>query len=188
LFIVIDGLDGSGKSTQAMLLCRKLSQLGRSYIIRVHPSEDNFFGGLSKGYLLVEGAKGRIAASLFYMLDVIRSIILYRGVRAEYVIFVRYLMGTAYLPSPIHRFAYLFFYFLVPTSDYMFFIDVRPEEAFKRIEKRSKDQREIFESLEKLSSVREKAMELTSKGGWRILDGGTNRQVLYNMIIGALDL
>jgi dTMP kinase len=166
----------------------KLSQLGKNYLIRVHPSEDNIFGSLSKGYLLVEGTRGRIAASLFYMLDVLRSIILYRWVSSDYVIFVRYLMGTAYLPSPIHKFAYLFFYFLVPTSDYMFFIDVRPEEAFKRIEKRSKNQREVFESLDKLSSVREKALELTSRGGWRILDGGASRQILNNMIIGVLDL
>ncbi len=41
MFIVIDGLDGSGKSTQAELLCGHLDSLGKSYVMRSHPSDDN---------------------------------------------------------------------------------------------------------------------------------------------------
>ena len=76
MFIVFDGLDGSGKSTQAMMLCSHLEVLGLSYILRAHPSGDNFFGRKSRAYLLMEGKRARVSASLFYLLDVVRSVVL----------------------------------------------------------------------------------------------------------------
>jgi dTMP kinase len=72
------------------------------------------------------------------MLDVIRSILLYSWRKYDYVIFVRYLMGTAYLLSPLHRIAYYFFASIVPTSNFMFFLDVNPEEAYTRIQQARK--------------------------------------------------
>ena len=47
-------------------------------------------------------------------------------------------MGAAYLPSPIDKVAYLFFATVVPKSDRMLFLDVSPEEAYRRIQVRSK--------------------------------------------------
>lgn len=188
MFIVIDGLDGSGKSTQAKLLCKKITQRGKSYILRAHPSEDNFFGRLGRGYLLVDSHKAKIAASLFYMLDVVRSIIVYGWRKADYLVFIRYLMGTAYLPLPFHKLAYLFFYALVPRSNYMFFIDVSPEEAHRRIEKRPEGIKEVFESLEKLKEVREKAKSLVSSGGWIVLNGDEPWQVIHGRIAGFVGL
>ena len=40
-FIIIDGLDGSGKSTQAKLVQKKYLSMGESVILREHPSTDN---------------------------------------------------------------------------------------------------------------------------------------------------
>jgi hypothetical protein len=45
-------------------------------------------------------------------------------------------MGTAYLPFPIAKFAYKFFKTFLPTSEYMFFLDVSPDEALRRIQKK----------------------------------------------------
>ncbi len=77
MLVVIDGLDASGKSTQAEMLAEHLRKRGKTYVLRSHPSEDNFFGIKGREYLFIEGKKAHIAASLFYLADVIRSITLY---------------------------------------------------------------------------------------------------------------
>jgi thymidylate kinase len=103
------------------------------------------------------------------MVDVIRSILLYSWRRVDYVIFVRYLMGTAYLPSPLDTVAYNFFAAVVPKSSNMFFLDVNPEEAASRIAK-NRRQTEMFESLDALRKIRAKALSLTRFNGWTIID------------------
>ena len=77
MFIVFDGLDGSGKSTQAKLVCSYLDGLGMSFILRTHPSNDNIFGSVCRSCLLMDNNLSRISASLFYLLDVFRSVIMY---------------------------------------------------------------------------------------------------------------
>jgi len=169
VLIVIDGLDASGKSTQALKLCNFFKEHGGTVCLRFHPSDDNFLGVNARRFLYLEGKMAHSAAALFYMLDVIRSILLYSWRRYDYVVFVRYLMGTAYLPSPLHRIAYHFFASTVPTSNLMFFLDVSPGEANRRIQ-RERRRREMFESLEELRRIRRKALCLASIGRWRIID------------------
>jgi dTMP kinase len=181
VFIVIDGLDGSGKSTQAELLCDHFESLGKSYVMRTHPSNDNYLGRKGRAYLLKEGSYARIMASAFYMLDVIRSVALHRWSGKDYVVFVRYLMGTAYLPSPLHRVAYFFFKLLMPSGDHMFFIDVTPEEAHKRIEE-NRTEKEMFESLERLQKVRGRVIELSQRKEWTIIEGNQSLETVQSEI------
>ena len=187
MFVVIDGLDGSGKSTQAEMFCDYVEALGKTYVMRAHPSGDNYLGRKGRGYLLREGKFARIMASVFYMLDVIRSVLLYRWSGKDYVVFVRYLMGTAYLPSPLHRYAYSFFKFSMPLGDHMIFIDVSPEEAHQRIQM-NRTEIEMFESLEKLQKVRSKVLELSSGKEWKIIDGGQSPEVIQAEIRSAVGL
>lgn len=168
-FIVIDGLDAAGKSTQALMLSTFLAGNGKTVYTRFHPSSDNPFGGKAKQFLYLRGKSAHFAAALFYMLDVIRSIILYSWRRYDYIIFVRYLMGTAYLPPPLHKIAYHFFAFTVPTSNYMFFLDITPKEAYTRIEQ-TRERLEMFETLEDLKRIRSRALSLALLGKWTIVD------------------
>ena len=169
VLIVIDGLDASGKSTQALRLCSFLRRQGRTVFLRFHPSEDNYFGVKAKQFLYLEGKGAHFAAAFFYMLDVFRSILLYSWLRYDYIVFVRYLMGTAYLPSPLHRITYHFFAFIVPTSHLMFFLDVKPEEAYRRIQ-RTRKRLEMFESLAELRHIRHQALSLALLDNWTIVD------------------
>jgi dTMP kinase len=103
------------------------------------------------------------------MLDVLRSVISFSWQQYDYIIFVRYLMGTAYLPSPLHKIAYHFFASIVPTSDCMFFLDVEPQEAHRRIQQ-TRERQEMFENLTELEHIRRKALSLALLGGWKVVD------------------
>ena len=170
VLVIIDGLDASGKSTQAHKLFAFLTNHGKTVFVRFHPSDDNFFGVKAKGFLYLKGKGAHFAAAFFYMLDVIRSILFYSWRRYDYVIFVRYLMGTAYLPSPLHRIGYHFFASVVPKSNLMFFLDVTPEEAYRRIQL-DRSKREMFENLEELRRIRCKALFLALTDKWAVMNG-----------------
>ena len=109
-YIIIDGLDGSGKDTQAKSDQKKIYyQMGESVILRTHPADDNIYGIKAKKALLGKGKINHIQASMYYAMDVIRSVRLYRN-KGETVIMVRYLMGVAYLPYPLQNYCMPFFH------------------------------------------------------------------------------
>ncbi len=184
-FIVLDGLDASGKDTHARMIKERYEDAGEDVILRSHPTCDNPFGFKAKEALLGTGKKDKVRASYYYAADVFRSLKKYHG-KADTLIFVRYLCGVAYLPSPLHRTLYDLFYGVLPTTDYMFFLDVHPKESMKRINDRS--QVEIFENLSSLKKVRKKALGLVDD--WFIID--TNQSIYkaqndINCILDTLD-
>jgi dTMP kinase len=181
-FIVIDGLDGSGKDTQAFRLKDHLAGKGERVVLRVHPSPDNAFGRLSKKALTKGGKVQRIAATLFYGLDVVRSVLLY-GRGDATVIFVRYTMACAYLPRPLIRPVYVIVNAVLPKSGEMFFLDVTPEEALRRVRQRGEVQ-EMFETLPHLEKARGRAMLIA--GNWQVVDGNPAPDVVFRNILGAL--
>jgi len=165
--IIVDGLDGVGKDTQAQLIKTRYKKKGERVVLRTHPSVDNYFGKKAKKALLGKGKIKKLEASIFYMLDVLRSIRKYHGKKdIDTLIMVRYLVGTAYLPFRLAKIAYRYFENFVPISKYMFFLDASPEEMSKRIERRK--EKEMFETLDELENVRSKALFLVKN--WNIID------------------
>jgi dTMP kinase len=187
-FIVIDGLDASGKTTQAHRLTTFLQSQGKTFCLRVHPSADNFFGAHAQLFLLSSGKSAHFASALFYMLDVLHSVLQYIWRDYDYIIFVRYLLGTAYLPSPMDRVAYHFFATIVPKPEKLFFIDIKPEVANERIMKRTDETFEMFEKPESLQKIREKGLELAIIGKWLIIDGGKPAKDVESVIRNLLEL
>ncbi|WP_424358645.1 thymidylate kinase [Methanocella sp. MCL-LM] len=181
-FIVIDGLDGSGKDTQARLLKEYFSRNGNGVIIRAHPAQDNRLGRISKKALMRQGQLMRMVATLFYGFDVIRSILLYCK-KDNTVIFVRYIMASAYLPRPIIRPVYAIVSRLLPTSDEMFFLDVAPEEALRRVKARGEAE-EMFETLPHMEKVRGRAMLITKD--WKVVDGNGPPEQVFQRILDGL--
>jgi dTMP kinase len=182
-FIVIDGLDGSGKDTQALLLRDYLKAKGERVVLRIHPSQDNGFGRMSKKALMKGGKVQRILATLFYGFDVVRSVLLYcRGDGT--VIFVRYTIACAYLPRPMIKPVYAIVSTLLPKSDEMFFLDVAPEEALRRVRQRGEAQ-EMFETLPHLEKARARAMLIA--GSWTVVDGNPAPDVVFKNLLNGLD-
>jgi len=178
-FIIVDGLDGAGKDTHAQLIKRRYEKKGESVVLRSHPEFDNYFGKKAKKALLGHGKVNKLNASVFYMLDVLRSIKkFYRKKDIDTLIMVRYLMGTAYLPSGLAKIAYRFFENFAPTSDYMFFLDAIPEELLRRVKER--EEKEMFETLDELVKVRKKALELARN--WNVIDTTQSIENTYTHI------
>lgn len=183
-FIVIDGLDGCGKDTQSKLIKDKYETQGQTVIIRSHPTKDNRWGLYSKECLLKTGKINHIKATIYYVLDILRSIQLYYNNKIDTLIFVRYSLAVAYIPFPLGEYLYKIICLLLPTSNYMFFIDVDPEELMERLIKRGENL-EMFENLESLKKTQNKIKKITKN--WNIIDGHNNIETIHNNINKILD-
>jgi len=182
--IIVDGLDGVGKDTHANLIKKRYEEKGEKVVVRSHPESDNFFGRKAKKALLGQGKVNKIKASVFYMMDVLRSIRKYYGRKdIDTLIMVRYLVGTAYLPERLARIAYRFFENFVPTSKYMFYLDASSDELLQRFENR--EQKEMFENLHELEKVRKKALGLVCN--WNIIDTSVSVEDTFSRITTVLN-
>jgi dTMP kinase len=170
VFIVIEGLDASGKTTQAVRLKEHLEKNGYTVFTRFHPAEDNWAGKQTKRFLLAKGFNAHFASAMFYIVDILRSIFLTPWLKYDYIIYVRYLMGTAYLPHPLGIISYHFFSTILPKPKKTIFLDIEPEEAYRRISLR-KSGKEMFESLIQLKKIRMRANSLAQENNWSFIKG-----------------
>ena len=181
----MEGLDASGKTTQALTLRDRLKGEGHTVYARFHPTGDNWAGVRARRFLLAEGRSAHFASAMFYIADVLRSVILTPWRAYDYVIYVRYLMGTAYLPPPLGLFAYHFFAALLPRPKQTVFLEVNPGEAHRRIVE-GRSQTEMFESLEQLEKINSRALALARTNGWAIVDATGLENVIGERIWAEL--
>ncbi len=165
LFIVFEGIDGSGKDTHIKLLSEKLRQQGHSVLETSEPS-NNEVGTLLKRYQRRSGK--RLPAeteALLYTADRfehVRNIIAPALKKGQIVLSNRYFYSTiAYQGAmgldldwirEMNRFA------LKP--DAAILLDILPEFSLRRLKRR----RTVFEQLENLRRVRDIYVRLV-KGG-----------------------
>ena len=168
-WFVVDGMDGSGKSTVGHIIEERSISEGRRVLFLEHPNDSCRSGRLAHKYLLKDGKIAMLLSTTFYIFNVIHSLRFKRKHRKEYddVIFVRYNMAVAYLPKCLIRSGYKVISFIFPKPDVSIFVDIDPESAMKRILARGGDL-EMFETEEKLQKTREKMLMLTN--GWAVID------------------
>jgi dTMP kinase len=185
VFIVIDGLDASGKTTQAERLRDSLRRRGLTVFTRFHPSDDHWAGIKARRFLLAEGRSAHFCSAIFYILDVLSSILRTPWRLYDYVIYVRYLMGTAYLPPPLHVIAHRFFATLLPRPRHTFFLRVDPREAHRRISQ-NRHRQEMFESLAQLEKINVRALSLARANGWTMVDANGPEEEVERQIQAGL--
>ncbi len=186
-FIVVDGLDGCGKDTQSLLIKDKYEAIGENVILRTHPSTDNRWGLSLKECLLKTGKINHAKAAIYYILDVLRSLRLYYNENTDTLIFVRYSLGVAYIPYPLGKYIYKLICLFLPKTEYMFFIDVQPEELMNRLIDRG-EKLERFENIEDLKKTQDKAKKITND--WNIINGHQSVESInydVNQILTDLD-
>jgi len=190
VWYVVDGMDGSGKTTASDFIKEQLTSQGRKVLEITHPNQGSRFGRISSKFLHIESKVSEIVATVFYILDVLGSLRIMKRSKKEYddIIFVRYIMAVGYLPDKICGTAYRIIENTLPMPDVKIFVDLDAETSMRRIVERGEDL-EIFESVEKLNCTRNKMLKLTD--GWIVVDNSGTKDSTelqtYNIITSFLE-
>lgn len=165
IFIVIEGLDGAGSTTQIKKLSEYLKQKGYKVLTTKEPT-NNIIGGLIRGQLTKDWNTGQECLQLLFSAD--RAHHLEKEITPalmdNYVVISdRYLFSTIAFGAIDVDYEWLKKInekFRLP--DLYFIIDTDPETCVERI-KKSRRRVELFETVEKLKKVREYYLRLSKE-------------------------
>ena len=167
-FIVFEGIDGSGKTTQARLLAEALKKKGRSVRLTAEPTD------LPTGRALRDALGGRVSKSecemavLFVQDRIAHNIQPTDGIVALLesgvdVICDRYYYSTLAYQGQSTDYAWVKAMNLrcpqITKPDLCIYVDLLPEQSLERIS-RGRESVEIYENLETLTRVREQFLSV----------------------------
>lgn len=158
-FIVIEGLDGSGKSAQVDLIIEFLKEQGKKVVVTREPTTESEAGKTIKQALRKEITVEPLELQKLYVQDRREHLdnkVIPALNEGKFVVSSRYAFSTfAYGYSDgldVDMLVDLNKEFLLP--DLTIIVDVKPESCVERIENRG-EPKELFEKLEKLTKVNE---------------------------------
>jgi dTMP kinase len=162
-FIVIEGIDGAGKTTQIELLAAKLRREGRIVHVTAEPTA-SVSGGLLRDAL--GGISNRTTCELaaLFVLDRIFHNVNPNGINAMIEKGIDVICDRYYYSSLAYQGSNTDFDWVkdmnlncpeIRVPDMCIFLDLAPEESLKRISK-DRTTTEIYEKLDTLKSVRER--------------------------------
>lgn len=185
-WIVIDGIDGSGKSTYARWIKEYYESHGEAVLVRIHPSE-RFIGLLTRKTLQGKGKALHLLSSIFFIGDVLSSLRFLRKDEQQYdtIIYVRYLMATAYLPENFIQLGYDFFARVLPVPKRLLLVDTDPTVAMRRIEMRN-EAKEMFEDLDSLRKTRVKVLRLAGNT-WTVIENNEDVKDVPTRLVKIID-
>lgn len=179
MFIVFEGLDGSGQSTQAKLLKDYLEkERNLSVVLTKEPTDKPPIGDLIRRILRKEIFVSPAALQLLFCAD--RSEHLEQVIKPalkknQWVISDRYFYSTVVYGSlnlDVEWLIKLNEQFLIP--DVVFLLKVSPEICLQRIDE-SRDKREFFEELDKLKRIWQTYEILSQRfSNIKVIDGERN--------------
>lgn len=164
-FIVFEGLDGSGQTTQAKMLVDYLEKKKKRVLLTKEPT-DNIIGGLIRGALKKNWHPSNECLQLLFSADRafhLQNEILPALRKGFFVISDRYLFSTIAfggIDCNIQWLESLNKNFLLPNI--IFLLKVSPEECIRRL-KKSRFGLELFEEKEKMQKVWKNYEKLTKK-------------------------
>jgi len=168
IFIVFEGIDGVGKSTQAKLLAERLRNLGKSVVMTAEPTE------LTSGRELRRVLSGEIKksdceiAAMFTLDRIAHNVDGERGIEKMLnegvcVICDRYYYSTLAYQGSLIDYAWVKALNTqcpeIRHPDVCIFLDLTPSESMKRITA-GRDSTEIYENEETLGVVRDTFMKV----------------------------
>lgn len=198
-FIVFEGIDGSGKTTQARLLAEHLEKNGRKTFLTAEPTT------LPTGRVLREALSGKIMrtecqmAVMFVDDRIAHNVHPTEGIAALLdagidVICDRYYYSTLAYQGQSTDYAWVKSMNLdcpeIRKPDLCIYIDLLPNQSLERIS-RGRDSVEIYENLGTLTKVREQFLsviyDLTPMDNIRIIDGYRTVEAVFADILNEID-
>jgi dTMP kinase len=73
---------------------------------------------------------------------------------------------------------------VLPKSEEMFFLDVTPEEALRRVKARGEAE-EMFETLPHMEKARARAMVIAAD--WKVVDGNPAPEMVFQNLLSGLN-
>jgi dTMP kinase len=182
-FIVIEGLDGSGKTTQAKLLAIKLKK-SHNAIYTAEPSQGKIGKFIRNRILYGETRLPNSVEALLFAADRLEHIqneVLPALERGCLVVSDRYLYSSlAYQGSgglSLQWIQTINEHALNP--DLALFIDVSPETVLRRLNRK----KSVMETLETQQKVREVYMKYVKNGALVNVDGGQSKQSVADEVL-----
>jgi len=190
IFIVIEGLDGSGKTTQADILSKKLSE-NHKVLCTAEPSQGKIGSFIRNGCLYEEKRLPKEAEALLFAADRIEHMqneIAPALAEDKIVICDRYIYSSlAYQGSTGLSLDW------IKTinarslqSDVSLFIDVSPEQVLERLQRK----KSVMETLETQQKVREVYLQFVENGELILIDGNKPMEdvaeALYSVVLSLL--
>lgn len=176
-FIVIEGIDGCGKSTQTKLLSDFLSQKGYSIVLRKYPEYGKPIGDLISNWLYSKEYDFNVEAqTLLYFADFIKDKeYLENNLKdGKIILSDRYFTSTIVYQKikgmPISKLETLSQMFGLVKPDLVIYIKISPETSFER--KSSQKDLDRHEGDKKFLKILFDNFEETAKKyNWEIVDG-----------------
>jgi len=188
VFICIEGLDGSGKTTQTKLLVRRLRKLGYDAVHTAEPTKGKIGRYIRKHCLDSEKRCSSVVETLLFAADRIEHVnteiapMLQTG---KIVVSDRYVysscayqgatgLGLEWIES-VNKFAV--------RPDLALFIDVQPELALKRL----KAKKSVMERSETQRKVRQVYQTYVERGDLRRIDGGGSLTDVHRRLVKTVE-
>ncbi|RLG62291.1 dTMP kinase [Candidatus Geothermarchaeota archaeon] len=186
MFIVLEGIDGSGKTTVAKELYNYL--VGKDFkVILTREPTDGPIGRFIRNYIFRLSQRNPLIEALLFASDRLwhnENIIKPNLSKVDYIISDRYIYSSlAYQTNSeiSEGFIYLINKGIV-FPKYAFFIDVKPETAFSRIN----HAKNIFEELNFLKRVYSKYVDLSDRGFLIRIPGQRDAKDIMNDILSYI--
>jgi dTMP kinase len=199
MFIAFEGIDGSGKSTQAELFKEYMEKNGRKVYLTREPS-DLGIGKLIRRYLAGElKADNRVIAALF-VADRLEHILDEKdGLQKKQSEGYDIITDRYYFSSYAYQSVDMPMDWIINANsvaaelmkpDLTVFIDISPEQAMERINA-NREGTELFENTERLRATREKYFEafekLSDKERVVVIDGNADAETVHERIVSAVE-
>ena len=167
LFIALEGIDGSGKSTQAKLLAKKLESAGHKVYVTFEPT-DGIIGSMIRNILKGSAkADNRTIAALFLADRLDHLLNETNGLVKKFAEGYTVITDRYYFSSYAYHGTHMDMDWVIESNkmcahilrpDINIFIDLPPETCMQRINA-NRQQTELYETLDNLKKVQEKYFE-----------------------------